>query len=94
MTSVLFLPVTESLSGMVVYFRPTTLGRYNGPTSLSKEIKAIGGLYAAFGYGVLFPNLIGYLEDSNIHPYILYPQQNVRSAITALNKIETDGLFM
>jgi hypothetical protein len=37
---------------------------------------------------VLFPDYPGLGSDSaNVHPYVLYPQQNVRAAIYLLNSV-------
>jgi hypothetical protein len=60
MISAVFLPVTPTLKGFINYYHPTTFGKYNAPSRLGPEIVAIGGLYASWGYGVIFPNYIGY----------------------------------
>ena len=46
----------------------------------------IASIFGAHNYAVLFPDYPGLGADSqNVHPYVLYPQQNVRSAIYLLN---------
>jgi hypothetical protein len=44
-------------------------------------------LYASQGYAILLPDLLGYREDADPRPFLLYPQVSVRSAVTTLNEI-------
>jgi len=46
------------------------------------------GLYATQGYGVLMVDYIGYGVDyETIHPYVLYPEQNIKTVLYALEKV-------
>lgn len=85
MRSAIFLPDIPSLEGVLVYFHPTIIGKGNAPHALLPEIKAIGGLYASRGMAVVFPDYLGFENDSLPHPYCIYPEQNARSAVVALN---------
>lgn len=93
MISLVFLPIIKMPRGIVIYYHKTVFGKYNGPSSLGPDFLAIGGLYASQGYAVVIPEYIGFGDDKNSHPFILYPQQNVRSAVHALNQIDSDGLW-
>lgn len=73
MISLVMLPKTPKIKGVISYLHPTVFGRNNGPSSLGPEYKAIGGLFASAGYAVIFPEYLGYRGDSNSHPYILFP---------------------
>lgn len=70
--------------GVIAYFHPTVIDRRRVPSSWGLQYLAIIGLYAASGYIVIMPDYIG-LTEPYAHPYVIYPQQNVRSMISALN---------
>jgi hypothetical protein len=94
MTSILFLPAdVKTLTGIITYQHPTIVGKKNGPSALKEETLAIGGFYASRGFAVIFPNYLGFLNDTDPHPYSIYPQQTVRSIVTALNTLVEDGMF-
>ena len=44
----------------------------------------IAGIFGSHGYATIFPNYVGYSNPYVPHPYVLYPQQNVQSALEAL----------
>jgi len=91
LTNTSFMPAGDqilnryALKGVIIYFHPTIFGRYNAPSSNNEYYETIGGLYASQNYAVVMPDLIGFSDSGDPHPYVLYPQQNVKCAILALN---------
>jgi dienelactone hydrolase len=85
--SILFVPISANIRGIVLYFHKNTLGKWNGPSDKIKEYQSIAGLYASQGYAVLIPDLLGYRSDTDPRPFLLYPQVSVRSAVSTLNQL-------
>lgn len=86
----MYLPATKILKGLVLYNHATLFGKYDVPEN-SQQTPAITALYASSGFGILYPNYLGYKYfDSFPHPYVLYPTMNIQSSILALNKAEKE----
>jgi len=58
--SLLYLPETTKINGMILYFHPTVFSRFNGPSTNNDQYKVIAGFYASQGYGVLMPDNLGF----------------------------------
>jgi len=71
------------IKGIVLYFHPTLFNRQLVPSNLGVSYLAIIGIYSSVGIAVVFTDYIG-MGENQIHPYILFPQQNVQSAMLAL----------
>lgn len=83
----------KTISGVIVYHHGTIFNKSSIPTNLPMLYSAIGALYVSKGYIVIFPNYIGLGSDfANSHPYVLFPQQLVRSSFLVLNKYLPDLL--
>jgi hypothetical protein len=75
------------IRGIIMYYHGTLFDKAAVPTNLSDLYRGLGALYAAREYIVLIPDYIGLGKDFiNSHPYVMYPQQIIRSSIIALNK--------
>lgn len=85
MLSLIACPETEYIKGIIAYFHPTVFGKWNSPSSLNETYKAIAGFFASQGYAVVMPDYLGYANDPDQHPYVLYPQQTVRGTVNLLN---------
>ena len=80
---------TQKIKGVVLYFHSTIFGTYEIPVCQTALFSSIAALYTSNGYAIIFPNLLGYEGvDYYPHPYFMYPWQNVKAGILALN----DGL--
>ncbi|QIV94443.1 alpha/beta hydrolase family protein [Allofrancisella frigidaquae] len=94
-SGLLILPDTEKPKGVVLYYHPTVFDNSGVPSNLDKNNKTslmlntiYAALYAANGYIVVAPDYMGQGDDyKNYHPYVLYPQQTVNTAIDLLNDI-------
>lgn len=76
----------QTINGVVFYFHPTTFGRYNGPSRRTNIWNALGALYASHNYAFIASDYLGYNSDAELpHPYVLYPEQILRTAVSALN---------
>lgn len=56
---VMYLPFTKKLKGLVLYNHPTLFGKLEIPAN-SQQTPAITALYVSSGYGILYPNYLGY----------------------------------
>lgn len=76
---------SSKIKGIVAYFHPTVFNKTAVPTSYTNEYLGIVGLYSSQGYIVLMPDYIGLGNDfRNIHPYVIFPQQNIQNMAYAL----------
>lgn len=81
------LPVSAKPRALIVAFHGTLFTKTDAPSYENRTKYLIdAGVYGSKNYAVLFPDYPGFGSDSeHVHPYVLYPQQNVRSAIYLLN---------
>lgn len=76
----------NKIKGVVLYLHSTLFGISEVPAAHDALTLAISALYVSSGYAVIFPNYIGYESgDFYPHPYLMYPWQNVKASILALN---------
>ena len=77
----------KPIKGVVYYFHPTIFGRNHGPSNRTDYWNVLGALYATQNYVFVASDELGYNSNNTFypHPYILYPQQMVKQAISALN---------
>jgi len=78
MGSIVYYPSKGStilpVSGIVLYFHPTTFGKWNGPSIHNSAYwQGLGAFYASQNLALLVPDLIGFGNDNLPHPYVLYP---------------------
>lgn len=76
----------KGVKGIVLYFHPTLFDRRTIPSNKKTDTLAISGIYSSSGYIVVFPDYFG--VEEGVHPYVLYPQQNVQSGMAILNQIQ------
>jgi len=79
----------NKIRGIVIYFHQTIFSKKEAP-SIQENIfyKAFAAIFGANNYAVLFPDYPGHGADAHhVHPYALYPEPNVRSAIYLLNHV-------
>jgi len=60
MKYVAYLPNTDKINGIVIYFGYGNLGKLDVATAHNEIRLAIGGLYASQNFGIVFPNGLGY----------------------------------
>jgi hypothetical protein len=77
------------LKGIVIYFHGTFFSKNEAPYYQTYPIyQGIASIFGAKKYAVLFPDYLGYgADESNVHPYVLYPQQNILTATYLLNLV-------
>ncbi len=78
-SGLLLLPASKP-KGIILFFHSTISGKLNVPSLHFKEYKSemLASIFAANGYIVAAPDYIGLGDNyDTMHPYILYPQQNV-----------------
>ena len=79
----------KTINGVVFYFHPTIFGRYNGPSTRTNVWDALGTLYASQNYVFVATDYLGYNSDVDLpHPYVLYPEQILRTAVSTLNLVQ------
>jgi hypothetical protein len=83
----LILPDSVEPRGLVVAFHGTLFSKKDAPSVQgNKKYHLDAGVFGSSNYAVLLPDYPGAGSDAeHVHPYVLYPQQNVRSAIYLLN---------
>lgn len=82
------LPNALEIKGVVLYFYPAHLDKSSIPSARkSKFYRLIAALYASRGFPVVFVDYIGMGTDSaHVHPFLFYPQQQVKAGIYILNE--------
>jgi hypothetical protein len=82
----------QKLRGVVLFFHPTLLSKYNVPSSDADNhiLKLLAEIFASQGYIVATPDYIGMGDDAEIpHPYILYPRVNTDDGLSILKTLRT-----
>ncbi len=87
--SVLIPTTREKLKGVVIVYHHTVLDKRNAPSSFYKDFfnqsLMLASAMSSDGYVVLMPDYLGVGDDeSNVHPYIIYPEVNALSGIYML----------
>lgn len=90
--AVLIPQSSTALKGVVLFYHYTILNKHNAPSYFESDetqlSRTLAATMASSGYVVLIPDYIGEGNDeSSIHPYILYPQNNVLSGVYMLRTI-------
>lgn len=77
------------LKGIVIYFHGTFFSKNEAPTSQTyPTYQGVASIFGSRKYAVLFPDYLGYgADEDNVHPYVLYPQQNILTATYLLNLV-------
>lgn len=86
----LFLPQgIKKPKGIIVYFHGTTFDNSTVPSNINDpSSKILAEILASNGYVVVAPDYIGHGVDwRDVHPYILYPEVNAKTAIDMLNSV-------
>lgn len=80
----------HKIRGVVLFFHPTLLSKYNVPSSDADNhiLKLLAEIFASQGYIVATPDYIGMGDDAQIpHPYILYPRVNTNDGLSILKTL-------
>lgn len=87
----LFMPNIDknNVKGVILYFAGSQLDKSDVGSNIDQEkTQLIGAVFASQGYIVVMPDLIGLGDDwQNVHPYVIYPTINVKTAIDMLNAV-------
>ncbi len=87
------IPNNGKPKGVILYFHPTAFDKAGVPSMTyknehTKQDLMYASLYASQGYIVVLPDYIGQgIDYKNIHPYVIFPEPNVISAIQLLNNV-------
>lgn len=83
-----------ALKGVILFYHYTILNKHNAPSYFESDetqlSRTLAATMASNGYVVVIPDYIGEGNDeSSVHPYILYPQNNALSGINMLRTLKT-----
>lgn len=92
--AVLVPETDQPLKGVVLFYHYTILDKNNFPSNFNGDDFQLSHLMAstiaADGYIVLMPDYLGFGADqNNVHPYILYPEENALSGLYMLKPVES-----
>lgn len=91
--SILIPQTKEKLKGVVIAYHHTVLDKNNAPSNFRRDFfhqsEMLAGAMSAAGYVVVMPDYIGIgVNESSVHPYIIYPEVNALSGIYMLKLID------
>ena len=82
----------NQIKGVVTYYHGTVLDKsVVGSNYLTNsETQIMAEVFASQGYIVVIPDYIGLgIDWANVHPYVLYPQASVKTAVDMLNAVDS-----
>jgi hypothetical protein len=95
----LLMPIGNApidIKGIVVYFHGTQFNKADVGSNINfVETQTIAAVFASQGYITIIPDYIGQgIDWHNVHPYVLYPQVNAKTAIDMLTSPEVQSAIM
>lgn len=84
---------SQPLKGVVIFYHFTVLNKTNIPSSFEKDefnlSKTMASTLASDGYAVVMPDYLGMgVDESAVHPYVIYPEVNALSGIYMLDLLK------
>lgn len=91
--AVLIPQSSQPLKGVVIVYHVTVLNKENVPSNFKLDgfnfSKNMASILASDGYVVVMPDYLGMgVDESAVHPYVIYPEVNALSGIYMLDSLK------